>query len=405
MNKSYEFRIYPTPEQEILINKTIGCSRFIYNHLLEDCQNQYKELGKFKMKTPAFFKKEFEFLKEVDSLALSNAQMNLQTAYTNFFRNLKNKKKKVGAPKFHSKKNNKQSYKTNNVSNSIRIEKGMLKLPKLGYVKIKLHRYVEGKIKSVIIKRTPTNKYFVSILTESEIYFNKFKSPNIENPQAIGIDYSSHDFAVYSTGEIANPPHSYRKYEKKLRKEQRSFSRKQKDSKRREKQRIKVARIHEKISNIRKAFIEKESTKLINFYDAIILEDLNLQSISSKKGFKLGKSTYDNGFGSFRGKLNQKALIANKIIYKVPRFYASSQICSNCGYKNSEIKDLSIREWVCPECGEYHDRDINAAQNLVNYFLNKMNTSATDEIYAQGEEVRPLENNSKEASSWNCEKL
>lgn len=405
MNRSYEFRIYPTSNQEVLINKTIGCSRFIYNHLLEDCQNQYEELGKFKMKTPAFFKKEFEFLKEVDSLALSNAQMNLQTAYTNFFRNLKNKKKKAGHPKFHSKKSSKQSYKTNNVSNSIRIEKGMLKLPKLGCVKIKLHRYVEGKIKSVTVKRTSANKYFVSILTESEIYYNRFKSPNIENPQIIGVDYSSHDFAIYSTGEIANPPHSYRKYEKKLRKEQRSLSRKQKDSKRREKQRIKVAKIHEKISNIRKDFIEKESTKLINFYDAIILEDINLQGISSKRGLKLGKSTYDNRFGSFREKLKQKSLISNKILYKVPKYYASSQICSNCGYKNSEIKNLSIREWVCPECGEYHDRDINAAQNLVNYFIDKMNTSATDEIYTQGEEVRPFESNSKEASSRNCEKL
>ena len=380
--KSWEFRIYPTKEQEIFINKTIGCSRFVYNKLLEKIQISYKETGKFNLQTPASLKEENSFLKEVDSLALANSQMNLKQGLSNFS---KNKKKGQGFPKFKSKKGHKQNYTTNNISNSIRIENGKLRLPKLGLIKVAFHRQVKGDIKSVTVKRTKTGKYFVSILTELEnkpIYKDSSKEKKV-----LGIDYSSHDFAVYSSGEIANPPHSYRKYEKKLAKEQKKLSRRSKKkiegefSKRREKQRLKVAKIHEKISNIRKDFIEKESTMIANIYDVIVVEDLNLRNIS--RSLKLGKSTMDNGFGMFRTRLEQKLEQRGKEFIKADKFYPSSQLCSNCGYKNTEVKNLSIREWECPNCHSIHDRDINAAINLELYY-----TSATDEIYARGDSVR-----------------
>ena len=384
----YEFRIYPTLEQEIQINKTIGCSRKVYNLLLEDCKKQIEETGKFRMKTPAQLKEEYPYLREVDSLALANAQMNLQAAWNNYYSSYQGKRKgkKVGKPKFHSKKNNKQNYTTNNINNSIRIENGKLRLPKVGLIKTVFTRKVTGKIKSVTVKRTSTNKYFVSILVEKEN--QPFYIDSSKEKKVLGIDYSSSDFGVYSNGEIANPPKSYRKYQKKLAKEQRILSRRSKKingeySKRREKQRIKVAKIHEKITNIRNDFIEKESTMIANNYDVVVVEDLNLQNIS--RTLHLGKSTMDNGFGRFRNKLEQKLNRRGKEFIKTPKFYPSSQLCSNCGYQNKEVKDLSVREWTCPNCNSHHDRDINAAINLAQYYIN---TSATDEIYAQGEDVR-----------------
>ena len=382
--KSWEFRIYPTEEQEIFINKTIGCSRFVYNKLLEKIKISYEETGKFNLQTPASLKEKNSFLKEVDSLALANSQMNLRQGLSIF---LKNKKKGQGFPKFKSKKGSKQTYTTNNISNSIRIENGKLRLPKLGLIKAVFHRQVKGNIKSVTVKRTKTGKYFVSILTELEnkpIYNDSSKEKKV-----LGIDYSSHDFAVYSSGEIANPPRSYRKYEKKLAKEQRILSRRSKKingefSKRREKQRLKVAKIHEKISNIRKDFIEKESFKIATYYDVVVVEDINLRNIS--RFLKLGKSTMDNSFGMFRIRLEQKLEQREKEFIKADKFYPSSQLCSNCGYRNTEVKNLSIREWECPSCHSIHDRDINAAINLAQYYIN---TSATDEIYARGDSVSP----------------
>ena len=374
MYKAYKYRIYPTQDQAVLINKTIGCARFVYNMLLDDAIKQYKETGKSKIKTPASLKTEYEWLKEVDSFALCNAQLNIQTAYKRFFNKLTN------FPEFHSKRNKKQAYTTNNNAGQIRIEKGKLKLPKLGLVKIVLHRFCKGKIKSVTVSKTPTNKYFVSILTEQ---IPEVIEKDISQEKVLGIDMSYKELAVYSDGTKAKYPMYFRKAQKKLAHAQRNFSRTQKDSKRHEKARLKVAKIYEKISNQRKDFLDKESARIAKEYDVVVIEKLNMRSMANK-GMRNGKTVYDIGFGMFKEMLRYK--LSNNLgqLIEADRYYPSSQLCSNCGFKNIAVKNLNIRKWDCPQCGSHHDRDINAAINLRNYY-----TAATAEFEARGENVRP----------------
>ena len=270
MLKAYKFRLYPNKEQEIYFSKCFGSVRFIYNKMLNDKIEYYKKNNKMLNNTPAQYKKEYIWLKEVDSLALANAQMNLDKAYKNFFRD-----KSVGFPKFKSKKNNYYSYTTNNQKNTIDIVDGKyIKLPKLKtLIRIKQHRQIpkDGKIKSATISKNPSGKYYISILVEQEIK----ELP--KNEFAIGIDLGLTDFAITSDGVKYSNPRYLRKSLNKLAKEQRKLSRKKKGSKNRNKQRIKVAKLYEKIANQRKDFLHKLSSELINENQVICLEDLQVK--------------------------------------------------------------------------------------------------------------------------------
>ena len=356
MNKAYKFRIYPNAEQQIILTKTFGCVRFIYNQMLSDKINHYEETKQKLNNTPAQYKSKFPWLKEVDSLALANAQMNLQTAYNNFFRN-----PKIGFPKFKSKKSNRRSYTTNCVNGNISIDNGFLKLPKVGLVKLKQHRLILSnyKLKSVTISQTPSGKYYASVLFE---YENQIQEQELHD--FLGLDFSMHGLYKDSNGNEPAYPRYYRQAEERLKREQRKLSLMQKGSKNRSKQRIKVANLHEKVANQRKDFLHKQSRQIANAYDCVCIENLDMKAMSQLQNF--GKSVADDGWGMFVTFLKYKLEETGKRLVKVNRFFASSQICNVCGYKNTATKNLSIRAWDCPECGAHHNRDINAAINIRN---------------------------------------
>ena len=364
-HKSYKFRLYPNQEQQQLFAKTFGCSRAIWNMMLADKIKHYEETNETLHNTPAQYKKEFPWLNEVDSLALCNVQLNLQVAYKNFF------KSGFGFPKF-KKKGHRQSYKTNNNNNKSRIilENGYVKLPKVGWVRVKAHHQINGIIKSATISMTPTGKYYVSILCETEIV------PLPKTNSSIGVDLGISDFAILSTGEKIGNKRFLSKLSKKLAKEQKRLSRralaakkegrKLSDSKNYQKQRMKVARIHEKIANMRRDFLNKLSTTLIKNHDVICIEDLSSKNLM--KNHKLAKSISDVSWSEFVRMLEYKANWYEKKISKISRWYPSSQICSDCGFVSGK-KPLSMREWTCTNCGSHHDRDINASINILNVGL------------------------------------
>lgn len=356
MNKAYKFRIYPNVEQRTMLAKTFGCVRFIYNRMLSDKIKHYEETKQKLNNTPAQYKNEFDWLKEVDSLALANAQMNLLTAYNNFF-----KSPKIGFPKFKSKKSNRKSYTTNCVNGNISIADGYIKLPKVGFVKLKQHRNnpIGYKLKSVTVSQTPSGKYYVSVLFEYENQVQK------QTPLTfLGIDFSMHELYKDSNGNEPCYPRYYRQSEKKLAKEQRKLSKMQKGSRNRSKQRIKVAKLHEKVANQRKDFLHKQSRQIVDAYDCICIETLDMKAMAQSLNF--GKTVADNSWGMFVTFLQYKLEEMGKQLVKVDKFFASSQTCNVCGYKNPETKNLSVRVWNCPECGAHHDRDINAAINIRN---------------------------------------
>ena len=356
-NKAYKFRIYPNEDQKIFFAKTFGCVRFIYNKMLADKITYYEETKKMLHNKPTQYKEQYPWLKEVDSLALSNVQKNLETAYDNFFKNTK-----IGFPKFKAKRKTKKTYTTNNVNNNIKIVNNYLKIPKIkSLIKIKIHRNIPDnyKLKSVTISQSASGKYFASILFEYENQVIEKKPKTF-----VGLDFSMHELYVDSEGIYANYPKYYRQAQIKLAREQRKYFQMEKGSKNREKQRRKLAIIHEKVANQRKDFLHKLSKKLVEKFDCVCIEDLNMKALSQVLNF--GKSVMDNDWGMFVKFLDYKSKEVGKKLVKVGKYFASSQICSKCGYKNKEVKDLSIRRWKCPQCKVVHDRDINAAINIRN---------------------------------------
>ena len=390
LNKGFKFRLYPTEEQAILINKTFGCSRFIWNKMLVDKQEYYQETGSSLKVNPADYKDEFEFLREVDSLALTSVWMELNSAYESFF------KKRNKFPKFKSKKRSKKSYTTNNQPKSmvIKLNKDETKvfLPKLKWVELRVHRKLpeNGVIKRATISQTPTGKYYVSLNIEYEKEIpNKYLNPQ----NSLGLDYSSPKFYIDNQGKEPGVPKPFRKLEDKLAKEQRKLSKMMsmnishykeivgKDGKKHkkpvfvkdlsecknyQKQLKKVNKIYEKMHNTRLDFVHKLSYELAEKYDFVFVEDLNLQNISQFG--HLGKATNDNGFGMFRSFLNYKMFERGKVFLKIDKWFASTQTCSTCGVILSRDEKLTLgdREWICPHCGTHHDRDINAAKNIRN---------------------------------------
>lgn len=358
MLKAYKYRIYPTAEQEVFFAKTFGCVRFVYNKMLHDRQVAYKEYKdnakKISYPTPASYKAEFEFLKEVDSLALANAQLNLSSAYKNFFRD-----KSVGFPKYKSKKTNHRSYTTNNQKGTVALSDRYLKIPKLkSLVRIKKHRDFEGLIKSVTISQTPSGKYYASLLIDTD---TATTFPEPKNKQ-IGLDLGLKDFCIASDGQVyANPKH-LRKAEARLRKLQKDLSRKQKGSRNRQKSRLKVAKLYEKIANQRRDFLHKLSIKLISENQTIVIEDLKVKNMLQND--KLAKAISEASWFEFRRMLTYKADWYLRNIIVALQHFASSQLCSVCHYKNPQVKDLKVREWTCPKCGTRHNRDENASKNL-----------------------------------------
>lgn len=354
-HKAFRFRIFPTLEQAVLIQKMLGCSRFVFNHFLAKWQETYEETGKglsynaCATQLPAL-KQTFGWLKEVDSIALQSSVRHVADAFDRFFR------KQNNLPRFKSRKNPVQSYTTKYTNGNIAIDGNQLKLPKLGRIRFAKSRDIEGRILSATVRRNGTGKFFVSILCEVDIQ----SLPQINN--AIGIDLGIKSFAVCSNGEVIANPKPLRKYEKQLARWQRILSRRKPGGSNWHRAKQKVAKIHEKIANCREDFLHQTTTKWIRENQTICLEDLQVENLL--KNHKLAKSISEVSWAKCRTFLEYKAKWNGRTISVVSKNFPSSQLCSACGHRNPDVKNLSLREWSCPVCGLHHDRDHNASINI-----------------------------------------
>lgn len=359
MLKAYKYRIYPNNEQKVQIAKTFGCCRFVYNHTLAYRKEKYEKEKKSVSKTDCNnycnreLKKEYEWLKEVDKFALTNAIYNMDSAYQKFF------KEHAGYPKFKSKHDSHKSYTTNFTNDNIMVDftNGKVKLPKLKEVKAKLHRHFSGQIKSATVSQVSSGKYYVSILVETEYEKRGHANHNV------GVDLGIKDLCITSDGKKYENPKAIKKYEKKLAKLQRQLAHQEKRSQNYNKTRKKIALCHEKITNTRKDYLHKISHEIISENQVIVLENLAIKNMV--KNHHLAKSISDASWYELTRQLEYKAKWNGRKYIKIDTFYASSQLCSACGYKNIATKDLSVREWICPVCGAKHDRDMNAAKNIL----------------------------------------
>lgn len=363
--RAVKYRMYPTKEQANLIDRTIGCARLVYNLMLETRIASYQSRfgmpdaqAKEPLPTPRLYKDDYPFLRDVDSMALCNAQMHLDKAYRSFFTN-----PKTGFPKYKSKHRSRQTYTTNCIRNNIRFENGgtRLRLPKVGPVRVRQHKRIpdDWKLKSVTVEHCPSGRYEATVLFEYDT-----QAPEPVRPRTfVGLDYSSHDLYVTSDGERADYPRFYRQWQERLAFEQRKLSHMVTGSANWAKQKRRVAKVHERIRDMRRDLLRKAANRITESHDCVCVEDLDMRAMA--RTLTLGKSTMDNGFGMLRDMLDRKLAEQGKPgLVKVGRWYPSSQLCSDCGYRYEGTKDLGVREWVCPECGAWHDRDVNAAKNI-----------------------------------------
>jgi len=364
IRRAYKYRIYPNNEQKEYFSNCFGCVRFFYNKSINDMNDIYKATKKYEDITPATYKEDYPFLKEVDSLALANAQMNRNAAFKAFFRG------NAKFPKYKSKKND-QSYTTNNQRGTVRLSDNnrYITIPKCKRIRIKKHRNFVGLIKSVTISKTTDEKYYISLLVETEI------KPLESTNNSIGLDLGVKDLVITSTG-LKYKNHKYlTKSEKKLIREQRKLSHMVKGSSNRNKQRIKVARIYKHINNQRNDYLHKLSKHIIDENQIICVEDLKVMKMSKDNDYN--KSLLDSSMSRLLSMLTYKAKWYGRTLVKVPSNFASSQLCHVCGYKNSITKNLNVRKWKCPECGTTHDRDINAANNILRKGIEMLSKDGT----------------------------